>query len=89
MDGKTNPKIQSIYLEGFPVYKARFSADGEQVIATSIHEKLFYIYDMMGGKIIPVNHIRGKVLTAFYTLLNSCKCCLSIRAKSIVVVFLN
>ncbi|XP_060108979.1 U3 small nucleolar RNA-associated protein 18 homolog [Heteronotia binoei] len=59
VDGKTNPKIQSIYLEGFPVYKARFSADGEQVIATSIREKLFYIYDMMGGKIIPVNHIRG------------------------------
>ncbi|XP_077184118.1 U3 small nucleolar RNA-associated protein 18 homolog [Paroedura picta] len=59
VDGKTNPKIQSIYLEDFPVYKARFSADGEQVIATSMREKLFYIYDMMGGKIIPVNHIRG------------------------------
>nr|XP_056713192.1 U3 small nucleolar RNA-associated protein 18 homolog [Euleptes europaea] len=59
VDGKTNPKIQSIYLEDFPVYKARFSADGEQVIATSIRDKLFYIYDMMGGKIIPVNHIRG------------------------------
>uniref|UniRef100_A0ACB8EKW1 Uncharacterized protein n=1 Tax=Sphaerodactylus townsendi TaxID=933632 RepID=A0ACB8EKW1_9SAUR len=59
VDGKTNPKIQSIFLEGFPVYKARFSADGEQIIATSIREKLFYIYDMMGGKIIPVNHIRG------------------------------
>ncbi|XP_062976272.1 U3 small nucleolar RNA-associated protein 18 homolog [Elgaria multicarinata webbii] len=59
VDGITNPKIQSIHLEGFPVFKARFSADGEQVIATSIRNKLFYIYDMMGGKIIPVNHIRG------------------------------
>ncbi|XP_078240370.1 U3 small nucleolar RNA-associated protein 18 homolog isoform X2 [Pogona vitticeps] len=59
VDGITNPKIQSIYLEDFPIYKACFSSDGEQLIATSVHNKLFYIYDMMGGKIIPVNHIRG------------------------------
>uniref|UniRef100_A0A2D4G2G2 U3 small nucleolar RNA-associated protein 18 homolog n=2 Tax=Micrurus TaxID=8634 RepID=A0A2D4G2G2_MICCO len=59
VDGITNPQIQSIHLEDFPVYKARFSAEGEQVIATSIHNKLFYIYDMMEGKIIPINHIRG------------------------------
>ncbi|XP_043940869.1 U3 small nucleolar RNA-associated protein 18 homolog [Protopterus annectens] len=59
VDGKTNPKIQSIHLERFPVHKARFSADGEQVIATSIHNKMFYVYDMMGGKIIPVYSVRG------------------------------
>lgn len=68
MDGKTNPKIQSIHLENFPVYKACFSADGEQVIATSFHNKRFYIYDMMAGKVIPVNHIRGEAVTLFYTL---------------------
>lgn len=59
VDGKTNPKIQSIHLERFPVHKARFSADGEQVIATSVHNKMFYVYDMMGGKIIPVYSVRG------------------------------
>ncbi|XP_042303492.1 U3 small nucleolar RNA-associated protein 18 homolog [Sceloporus undulatus] len=59
VDAITNPKIQSIHLESFPIYKACFSADGEQVIATSTYNKLFYIYDMMGGKIIPINHIRG------------------------------
>uniref|UniRef100_A0A8C3SNX8 U3 small nucleolar RNA-associated protein 18 homolog n=1 Tax=Chelydra serpentina TaxID=8475 RepID=A0A8C3SNX8_CHESE len=59
VDGKTNPKIQSIHLESFPVYKAHFSADGEQVIATGTHSKLFYVYDMMSGNIIPVNQIRG------------------------------
>ncbi|XP_067914686.1 U3 small nucleolar RNA-associated protein 18 homolog [Heterodontus francisci] len=59
VDGKTNPKIQSIHLERFPVYKARFSADGEQVIATSIHNKMFYVYDMMAGKVIPVYNVRG------------------------------
>ncbi|XP_060700408.1 U3 small nucleolar RNA-associated protein 18 homolog [Hemiscyllium ocellatum] len=59
VDEKTNPKIQSIYLERFPVYKARFSADGEQVIATGIRSKMFYVYNMMAGKIIPVYSVRG------------------------------
>lgn len=60
VDGKTNPKIQSIHLENFPVHKACFSADGERVIATSTRNKMFYVYDMMGGNIIPVNQIRGE-----------------------------
>ncbi|XP_055510257.1 U3 small nucleolar RNA-associated protein 18 homolog [Leucoraja erinacea] len=59
VDGKTNPKIQCVCLEKFPVYKARFSADGEQVIATTNRGKLFYIYDMIAGKIIPVTNVRG------------------------------
>lgn len=59
VDGIRNPKIQSIYLESFPIYKARFSADGEQVIATGTHHKVFYVYDMMGGSIIPVPQVRG------------------------------
>ncbi|XP_063077888.1 U3 small nucleolar RNA-associated protein 18 homolog isoform X1 [Engraulis encrasicolus] len=59
VDGKTNPKIQSIHLEKFPVNKACFSMDGEQVIATGLRNKLFYIYDMMEGKIIPVPTVRG------------------------------
>ncbi|XP_072259469.1 U3 small nucleolar RNA-associated protein 18 homolog isoform X2 [Pyxicephalus adspersus] len=59
VDGKINPKIQSIHLEKFSVYKARFSADGEQVIATGLRQKMFYVYDMMGGSIIPVPRIRG------------------------------
>ncbi|XP_062388409.1 U3 small nucleolar RNA-associated protein 18 homolog [Sardina pilchardus] len=59
VDGKTNPKIQSIHLERFPVNKACFSANGEQVIATGMRNKLFYIYDMMEGKIIPVPTVRG------------------------------
>ncbi|OXB77014.1 UNVERIFIED_CONTAM: hypothetical protein H355_014836 [Colinus virginianus] len=59
VDGIRNPKIQSIYLESFPIYKARFSADGEQVIATGTHHKMFHVYDMMGGSIIPVHQVRG------------------------------
>ncbi|KGL78968.1 U3 small nucleolar RNA-associated protein 18, partial [Tinamus guttatus] len=59
VDGIKNPKIQSIYLESFPIHKACFSADGEQVIATGTHHKMFYVYDMMGGSIIPVHQVRG------------------------------
>ncbi|NWI02481.1 UTP18 protein, partial [Tichodroma muraria] len=54
-----NPKIQSIYLESFPIYKARFSVDGEQVIATGTHHSMFFVYDMMAGSIIPIPKVRG------------------------------
>lgn len=60
VDGKTNPKIQSIYLEKFPIFKACFSANGEEVLATSMHSKVLYVYDMLAGKLIPVHQVRGK-----------------------------
>ncbi|KAM6403469.1 U3 small nucleolar RNA-associated protein 18 homolog [Rhynochetos jubatus] len=59
VDGVRNPRIQSIYLESFPIYKACFSVDGEQVIATGTHHKMFFVYDMMSGNIIPIQRIRG------------------------------
>ncbi|KAG8507862.1 U3 small nucleolar RNA-associated protein 18, partial [Galemys pyrenaicus] len=59
VDGKTNPKIQSIYLEKFPIFKARFSANGEEVLVTSTHSKVLYVYDMLAGKLIPVHQVRG------------------------------
>eukprot|EP00072_Mus_musculus_P068203 XP_017169966.1 PREDICTED: U3 small nucleolar RNA-associated protein 18 homolog isoform X1 [Mus musculus] len=58
VDGKTNPKIQSIYLEKFPIFKACFSANGEEVLATSMHSKVLYVYDMLAGKLIPVHQVR-------------------------------
>ncbi|XP_041859481.1 U3 small nucleolar RNA-associated protein 18 homolog [Melanotaenia boesemani] len=59
VDGKTNPKIQSIHLERFPVHKAQFSQNGETVIATSLRNKMFYLYDMMEGRVSPVHAVRG------------------------------
>lgn len=59
VDGKTNPKIQSIHLERFPVHKAQFSRDGSSVIATSLKNKMFYLYDMMEGRVTPVHTVRG------------------------------
>lgn len=53
VDGKTNPKIQSFFLESFPIYCAHFSKDGEQVIMGSKHKSFKYL-DMIGGKIVNV-----------------------------------
>ncbi|KAM6164435.1 U3 small nucleolar RNA-associated protein 18 homolog [Rhynchocyon petersi] len=68
VDGKTNPKIQSIYLENFPIFKACFSANGEEVLATSTRSKVLYVYDMLAGKLIPVHQVRGlkeKIVRSF------------------------
>ncbi|KAB0362130.1 hypothetical protein FD754_006286 [Muntiacus muntjak] len=68
VDGKTNPKIQSIYLEKFPIFKACFSANGEEVLAMSTHSKVLYVYDMLAGKLIPVHQVRGlkeKIVRSF------------------------
>ncbi|KAJ0000908.1 hypothetical protein NQD34_005928 [Periophthalmus magnuspinnatus] len=59
VDGQLNPLVQSIFLENFPVFKARFSSDGLTVIATSFKNKLFYLYHMMEGKVTPVSGVRG------------------------------
>lgn len=48
-------------MEKFPIFKACFSANGEEVLATSTHSKVLYVYDMLAGKLIPVHQVRGKV----------------------------
>ncbi|VDI39498.1 U3 small nucleolar RNA-associated protein 18 [Mytilus galloprovincialis] len=58
VDGKNNPKIQSIFLENYPIYSAHFSANGEEVIMGSKH-KGFHYYDMMVGKMISVPPVKG------------------------------
>lgn len=48
-------------MERFPIFKACFSANGEEVLATSNHSKVLYVYDMLAGKLIPVHQVRGKI----------------------------
>ncbi|CAK6984509.1 U3 small nucleolar RNA-associated protein 18 homolog [Scomber scombrus] len=59
VDGKTNPKIQSVHLDRFPIHRAQFSRDGDMLIATSLKNKMFYLYDMMEGRVTPVHTVRG------------------------------
>lgn len=59
IDGQTNPKLQSIFLENFPIHTAHFSADGEQVVLAS-QRRSFYVYDMIKGDVIKIPQIRGR-----------------------------
>jgi len=51
IDGKNNPKIQTVNFKDFPVKTAKFSVDGTEVIAGSQHHNFCYTYDMIAGKI--------------------------------------
>ena len=55
IDGKQNPKIQSVFLEKFPISTAHFSRDGKEVILGSQRRKSFYHYDMIAGKVNQVS----------------------------------
>jgi len=54
VDGKENPKIQTINFQNFPIKTAKFSADGNEFIIGSQHHPHFFVYDMMVGKSIKV-----------------------------------
>lgn len=66
IDGKTNPKIQSLFLEGFPIYCAHFTRDGEQVVIGSKH-KSFKYFDMISGQVvnIPVKGLEDPSMSYF------------------------
>ncbi|KAJ7523130.1 hypothetical protein O6H91_18G038900 [Diphasiastrum complanatum] len=59
IDGKRNPKIQSIYVEDFPIHKASFVPDGSKVVASG--RRNFYItYDMEHGKVDRMSPLIGR-----------------------------
>lgn len=53
VDGKVNSKIQSLFLENFPVFCAHFTQDGEQIVIGSRH-KSFKYFDMISGQVVNV-----------------------------------
>lgn len=53
IDGKKNAKIQSIFIDKFPIMAAHFTKTGDEIILGSRH-KSFYYYDMIAGKLISV-----------------------------------
>jgi U3 small nucleolar RNA-associated protein 18 len=54
IDGKFNPKMQSVHFENFPVKTAHFTSDGRQFLVGSQHFGHFFAYDMIKGKSIKV-----------------------------------
>ena len=61
VDGQTNPKLQSIHVQGFPISTAHFTQDGTEVVLAG-RKKKFFVYDMIAGKVTPVFGIRGEVM---------------------------
>lgn len=60
VDGQTNPKLQSIHIQGFPISTAHFTQDGKEVVMAA-RKKRFFVYDMMAGKVTPIFGIRGRI----------------------------
>lgn len=50
IDGKRNPKVQSIFLDDFPILKASFVPDGSGVVACA-RRRFYYVYDMNAGTV--------------------------------------
>ncbi|KAJ1336533.1 hypothetical protein BSLG_007317 [Batrachochytrium salamandrivorans] len=59
VDGKLNPKIQSIYIKDMPIHKAHFTADGQRIILTG-RRKWFYVYDLESGTTSKIWGVRGR-----------------------------
>lgn len=52
VDGKTNPKIQSVRFSNFPVHCAHFSSDGKELLVGSSQHAHLFSYDMMVGRTV-------------------------------------
>jgi U3 small nucleolar RNA-associated protein 18 len=64
IDGKTNPKIQSIYFQDMPIHSAEFSPDGKEVIVSG-RRKFFYHIDMEQGRVEKVISIQGNLFLCY------------------------
>ncbi|KAJ3381741.1 U3 snoRNP protein [Entophlyctis sp. JEL0112] len=64
VDGKFNPKLQSVFFKDMPIHSAGFSADGRQVVVTG-RRKFFYVYDVEAGQAERIAAIRGREEKSF------------------------
>lgn len=59
IDGKRNPKIESIFIEDFPIRKAAFLPDGSQVILGG-RRKFFYCFDLVKARVDKIGPLVGR-----------------------------
>jgi U3 small nucleolar RNA-associated protein 18 len=59
IDGKRNPKIQSIFIEDCPVHKASFLPDGSEVIISG-RRKFFYSFDLVNAAVSKIGPLTGR-----------------------------
>jgi len=58
VDGKTNAKIHSLFMEKFPIRCAHFLKNGTEILMSS-NVKWIYSFNMISGKVVRVPGIRG------------------------------
>ncbi|KAI7899951.1 WD40-repeat-containing domain protein [Cokeromyces recurvatus] len=59
IDGKINPKIQSVRFKDMPIFHAEFHPSGDQIVVSG-RRRFFYIYDIQTGVIDRCPGIWGK-----------------------------
>ncbi|VAI38027.1 unnamed protein product [Triticum turgidum subsp. durum] len=59
IDGKRNPKIQSIFVEDCPIQKAAFLPDGSEVILSG-RRKFFYSFDLVKAAVSKIGPLTGR-----------------------------
>lgn len=59
IDGKRNTKVQSIFLEDFPIKKASFLPNGSQVIISG-RRKFFHVLDLVKASVDKVGPLVGR-----------------------------
>ncbi|KAJ3414597.1 U3 snoRNP protein [Chytridiales sp. JEL 0842] len=59
VDGKVNPKLQSVHFDDMPIQAADFTADGRQIVISG-RRKFFYVFDVEAGTAQKVLGIQGR-----------------------------
>ncbi|KAK1643393.1 hypothetical protein QYE76_061198 [Lolium multiflorum] len=59
IDGRRNPKIQSIFIDDCPVHKASFLPDGSEVILSG-RRKFFYSFDLVKAAVSKIGPLTGR-----------------------------
>ncbi|KAJ1261012.1 hypothetical protein BS78_10G275600 [Paspalum vaginatum] len=59
IDGKRNPKIQTIFIGDCPVLKASFLPDGSEVILSG-RRKFFYSFDLVNASVSKIGPLTGR-----------------------------
>eukprot|EP00850_Spirogloea_muscicola_P002635 SM000010S04273 [mRNA] locus=s10:612724:615063:- [translate_table: standard] len=60
VDGKKNPKVQSVFLEDMPVHKAAFTGPGSLQVLAAGRRQWFYVYDIAAGKVERLGPLHGR-----------------------------
>nr|CAB3267576.1 U3 small nucleolar RNA-associated protein 18 homolog [Phallusia mammillata] len=58
VDGKTNAKIHSLFMDKFQIHCAHFLANGTEILMSS-NVKWLYSYDMVSGKVVEIPYVKG------------------------------